>query len=116
MEAKFLPLLKKPNDFMLIWKGDEYANGRLISSEESYLEKEKYTAGSSYPIIDEQSEFQQISSECKKMARLGLIDKRVPIEALINQIFQIMQLVEEKTEVKSEVIRGRIQQSIEFIE
>ena len=55
MQAKFLPVLQKPEKFPLPWKGDEVQTGTgrlLLSPIECYLNSEKYLVCCSEPIVD----------------------------------------------------------------
>ena len=55
LQARFIPVLQKPEKFPLSWKGDELhsGNGRtFLSPIESFLESEKYLVCCSEPIVD----------------------------------------------------------------
>jgi len=55
LEAKFLPVLKKPQAFPLNWKGSEIQDGKkqvLISPKEGFLTKEMHLVCCTEPIID----------------------------------------------------------------
>ncbi|KAL9966873.1 hypothetical protein ACROYT_G025009 [Oculina patagonica] len=55
LQAKFLPVLRKPEKFPLPWKGDELQTGTerlLLSPMECYLKSEKYLVCCTEPILD----------------------------------------------------------------
>ncbi|KAJ7380168.1 hypothetical protein OS493_010879 [Desmophyllum pertusum] len=54
LQAKFLPVLQKPEKFPLSWKGDEIQTGTgtvFLSPMESFLENEKYLVCCTEPIV-----------------------------------------------------------------
>ena len=51
LEAKFLPVLKKPNAFPLPWKSDEFGSKVLLAPKEVYLEEEKYLLCCTEPLV-----------------------------------------------------------------
>ncbi|KAJ7380186.1 hypothetical protein OS493_010897 [Desmophyllum pertusum] len=56
LQAKFLPVLKKPEKFPLSWKGDEIQTGTetvLLSPMECFLENEKYLVCCTEPIVSQ---------------------------------------------------------------
>ena len=55
MSVSMFPVLNKPADFTMPWRGsDEYTNGNImLPAEEMYSEEYKFVAGSSRPILDE---------------------------------------------------------------
>ena len=50
LEAKFLPVLKKPSDFPLPWKGDEFGSKVLVAPRDVFLEQEKYLLCCTEPL------------------------------------------------------------------
>lgn len=56
LKAKFLPVLKKPKSFPLIWKGSKSDGGKnqvFVSSLEGFLSEHTYLVCCSQPIIEE---------------------------------------------------------------
>ncbi|KAL9966853.1 hypothetical protein ACROYT_G024983 [Oculina patagonica] len=51
LEAKFLPVLKKPNAFPLPWKGDEFGSKVLLAPKDVFLEEEKYLLCCTEPLV-----------------------------------------------------------------
>jgi hypothetical protein len=86
--TKFLFPVKRPPSFPSKWKGDDYADGQLISSEDGYLPSSKHLVCSSYPVIDEQRCF---SSSCFELKlALGLTNKNVKVETAVLQIEELI--------------------------
>ena len=54
VEAKFLPVLSKPEHFPLPWKGEEFQNRRqfLVAPKDVFLEEKKYLVCCTEPLVD----------------------------------------------------------------
>ena len=78
-KAKFLPVLKKPTDFPLVWKGDEFEDNSLLAPEEAYLEEQKYLVCCTEPLVGI-----SISRNVKKL--LTLDTRGVTLEQVIQQL------------------------------
>ena len=78
-KAKFLPVLKKPNDFPLPWKGDELEDNSLLAPEEAYLEEQKYLVCCTEPLVGI-----LISRKVKKL--LNLDTRGVTLEQVMQQL------------------------------
>ena len=79
LEAKFLPVLKKPTDFPLPWRGDEIEHNSLLAPEEAYLEDQKYLVCCTEPLVGV-----SISRNVKKLLKLDT--RGVTLEQVIQQL------------------------------
>ena len=94
-DVKFLPVMKKPTDFPLKWKGDDYFNNRLISCNEGYLETHHQLVCCSYPIIVETVFAGNSCSSTKR--ELGIVNKTIASEVLLQQVLEVI-TIGEKTD------------------
>ena len=78
-KAKFLPVLKKPTDFPLPWRGDEFEENALLAPKEAYLEEQKYLVCCTEPLVGI-----SISRNVKKL--LNLDTRGVTLEQVIQQL------------------------------
>ena len=51
LEARFLPVLRKPDNFPLPWKGEEYEKNVLFAPKDVFLEDEKYRLCCTEPLV-----------------------------------------------------------------
>ena len=81
LNAKFLPVLRKPKSFPLPWKGDEF-QGRskfLVAPKDVFLKEKKYLVCCTEPLVD-----LDISTKLKDL--LNLRNKDVTIQHVLHQI------------------------------
>ena len=81
LNAKFLPVLRKPKGFPLSWKGDEF-QGRskfLVAPKDVFLKEKKYLVCCTEPLVD-----LDISTKLKDL--LNLRNKDVTIQHVLHQI------------------------------
>ena len=83
LRAKFLPILKKPNDFPLAWKGDKVQRNALLAPEEAFLEEKKYLVCCTEPLVG-----MFISRNVRGL--LNLDANRVTLEHVIQQLTTAM--------------------------
>ena len=79
LKAKFLPALKRPNDFPLAWKGDEIHINALLTPQEAFLEEHKYLVCCTEPLVG-----MVISRHVRGM--LNLEKKPVTLQHVIQQL------------------------------
>ena len=82
LQAKFLPVMRKPGQFPLPWKADEVERGSerlFLSPMECYLEKEKFLVCCTAPIVDLfiPSSVQQLLHLDKKQATVNQVIKQL---------------------------------------
>ena len=51
LEARFIPVLRKPRNFPLKWKSEEYENDALLAPKDVFAEDEKYLLCCAEPLI-----------------------------------------------------------------
>ncbi|KAJ7350102.1 hypothetical protein OS493_038435 [Desmophyllum pertusum] len=83
MKAKFLPVLKKPSNFPLPWKGGASTSQVLLAPEEVFLEVEKYRVCCTQPLVGV-----FIPSNVKVCMKLNT--KHATITHVIQQLYQAM--------------------------
>ena len=81
VNAKFLPVLRKPKNFPLPWKGDEFRGRRkfLVSPKDVFLKEEKYLVCCTEPVVD-----LDISTKAKELLKLR--SKDVTIQHVMSQL------------------------------
>ena len=81
VNAKCLPVLRKPKHFPLRWKGDEFRSRRkfLVSPKDVFPKEEKYLVCSTEPIVD-----LDISTKVKELLKLR--NKDVTIQHVMSQL------------------------------
>ena len=79
LSAKFLPVLRKPNDFPLAWKGDEIERSTLLAPDEAFVEEKKYLVCCTEPLVG-----MCISEKVKKL--LNLDTKNVTLDHVMYQL------------------------------
>ena len=89
LQARFIPVLQKPEKFPLSWKGDELhsGNGRtFVSPIESFLESEKYLVCCSEPIVDLciPVSVQKFLNLDKKQATVGHVKMQLDVASFVN--------------------------------
>ncbi|XP_064634737.1 sacsin-like [Lineus longissimus] len=84
-EIRFLPVLPKPENYPIIWKGDNYQ--RLVSAEEAYPSRHQNLVSSTSPIVDERiCGLSALHRSCKIREHLGLLGRNVSLEAVLQQL------------------------------
>ena len=81
VEAKFLPVLPKPEHFPLPWKGEEFRNRRkfLVAAKDAFLKEKKYLVCCTEPLVD-----LEIPKKVTKL--LNLKHKGVNIQHVMSQL------------------------------
>ena len=112
LKAKFLPVLKKPKSFPLIWKGSKSDGGKnqvFVSSLEGFLSEHTYLVCCSQPIIEE-----PIAEKAKKF--LTLDGKRPTVMQVIEQINEAISTGAGAGDAETEEIRKVCIQSYGFLQ
>ena len=112
LKAKFLPVLKKPKSFPLIWKGSESDGGKnkvFISSMEGFLSEHMYLVCCSQPIIEE-----SIAEIAKKFLRLD--GKRPTVMDVTEQINKAISTSTGVGDAETEEIRKVCTKSYGFLQ
>jgi sacsin len=87
--AKFLPILGKPKNFPLTWKGDLCSKGELTSCIDAYLSKHLSLVGSHYAVVDERIAF-SLSASKEVKRQLGLSRKKVELVTVVRQVDELI--------------------------
>ncbi|XP_015767806.1 PREDICTED: sacsin-like [Acropora digitifera] len=82
-EARFLPILQKPANFPLTWKGDHLARSSLLSPKEICPEERKYLVCCTEPVIG-----MAISQNVRELLNFHL--KSVTVQHVIKQLQNAM--------------------------
>ena len=112
LKAKFLPVLKKPKSFPLIWKGSKSDGGKnqvFVSSLEGFLSEHTYLVCCSQPIIEE-----PVAEKAKKFLRLD--GKRPTVMQVIEQINEAISTGAGAGDAETEEIRKVCIQSYGFLQ
>ncbi|KAL9966857.1 hypothetical protein ACROYT_G024987 [Oculina patagonica] len=92
LEAKFLPVLRKPNAFPLPWKGDEFGSKALLATKDVFLEEEKYLLCCTEPLVGV-----YISRDVKALLKLN--KKHATLDHVISQLDLAMSTKVESSEL-----------------
>ncbi|KAJ7380165.1 hypothetical protein OS493_010876 [Desmophyllum pertusum] len=92
LEAKFLPVLKKPNGFPLPWKGDDFGSKVLLAPKDVFLEEQKYLLCCTEPLVG-------VFIPRTVKALLKLNERRVTLGHVIAQLEVAMSTTVELSEV-----------------
>ena len=81
VEAKFVPVLRKPEHFPLTWEGDKFQSGRnfLVAPKDVFLEEKKYLVCCTEPLVD-----LEIPKEVSELLKLK--NKNVSIQHVMSQL------------------------------
>ena len=81
LEAKFLPVLRKPEHFPLPWKGDEFQSRRkfLVAPKDVFLKENQYLVCCTKPLVD-------LEIPKKVTEFLKLRDKEVSVQHVMSQL------------------------------
>ena len=81
LNTKFLPVLQKPSDFPLTWKGEELLKNsqELLAPSEAFLEEQKYLVCCTEPLIGI-----SISKELRSL--LNLDAKEITLDQVVQQL------------------------------
>ena len=95
-DAPFLPVMKKPQDYHLSWKGTMGNSTRFASAKELFRDESIYLLGSVKPILDESSEngCDHLNKDVAKL--LGIADQTPTVNDVLLQLNAAIQgLVED---------------------
>ena len=83
LEAKFLPVLRKPKDFPLPWKGDEFQGRRkfLLAPKDAFLKEKKYLVCCTEPLVA-----LDVPKKVKELLKFG--SKDVTVNHVLKQLEQ----------------------------
>jgi len=101
--TKFLPLLKKPNNYPVKWYGDEYL-GKYTSCNDGYTCEKHNLVSCSYPIIDSQRAF-----KCENEAlllHLGLTKKPIYERTVLEQFSKVIEIADATGEIHIAYTQG----------
>ena len=83
LEARFIPLLRKPRNFPLKWKTEEYENDALLAPKDVFAEDEKYLLCCAEPLIGV-----FVSRDVKELLKLN--KKHATLDHVIWQLKQAL--------------------------
>ena len=79
-QTEMLPLMPKPRDFPLPWKGDEYEENTLMAPEDVHVQDVSHLVSSTQPIVDDLT----MTAQVKHF--LGMTNRPIAIEHIMTQL------------------------------
>lgn len=104
-EARFLPVMSKPEEYYLPWKGDMGTETRFLSARELFRDEWIYLLGSVKPILDESSETGcgRLTKDVAKL--LGICGRPSTVNDVLLQLYSAIQGLVENDAASRECTR-----------
>ena len=80
VQIPFLPLLRRPSNFPVAWKNEEYSPTTLLPPNVLYSHEKHYLVSAMHPIADDQ----HMKKEVREF--LGLVSKKPSLDVVLGQI------------------------------
>ena len=115
-EAPFLPVMRKPQDYHLSWKGSIGISTRFASAKELFRDELIYLLGSVKPILDECSEngCDHLTKDVAKL--LGIADQTPAVNDVLLQLNSAIQGLVEDDAMSTECTRKVCSSVYQFLQ